>query len=264
MKLPLYQVDAFTQRVFGGNPAAVCPLPEWLEDDLLEAIAEENNLSETAFFVAKDKSYDLRWFTPEAEVDLCGHATLAAAHVIFTHLDYQQLSVEFDTKSGRLTVRREDDAYRLDFPACGSELVTDPTEISAVCEALGLAQQSVYTGADYLLPLETETAVRTLSPDFQAMQSLENRGVVVTAPGIDVDFVSRCFYPKLRVNEDPVTGSAHCQLAPYWANKLSKTELTARQLSARGGEVHCHYDSPRVVLVGSAMDYLSGTITLSR
>ncbi|MDM7859183.1 PhzF family phenazine biosynthesis protein [Alteromonas sp. ASW11-36] len=264
MQLNLFQVDAFTHRLFGGNPAAVCPLSEWLSDDLLQAIAEENNLSETAFFVAKAQSFDLRWFTPEAEVDLCGHATLAAAHVIFKHLNYQQPSVEFDTKSGRLTVSREDDGYSLDFPACGSQLITEPSEISAVCKALGLAKRPIYTGADYLIPLESESAVRALRPDFQAMQSLGNRGVIVTAPGENVDFVSRCFYPKLRVNEDPVTGSAHCQLTPYWADRLGKTELMARQLSARGGEVQCGYDSPRVILVGSAVDYLSGTITLPR
>ncbi|RUO36276.1 PhzF family phenazine biosynthesis protein [Aliidiomarina sanyensis] len=266
MDIKLYQVDAFTERPFGGNPAAVCPLGGWPEDTLLQAIAEENNLSETAFFVPEGAGFRLRWFTPKAEVDLCGHATLATAHVLFARLAYEKPEVTFYTRSGELRVKRVSEGYQMDFPA-SIPLPVDPPQ--ALMVGLGVAPEQVLAAYDYVVVLGSEKEVRELNPDFQTLSELDGRGVLVTAPGEDVDFVSRCFFPKLRVNEDPVTGSAHCELAPYWAERLNKHNLRAKQLSARGGQLQCMVEvneethaAERVLLVGKAVDYLDGMIRL--
>ena len=259
MEIKIYQVDAFADNTFEGNPAAVCPLDEWISDELLQKIAEENNLSETAFFVAEDKGYSLRWFTPEDEVDLCGHATLAAAHVLFQHLGYVKESILFYTKSGTLEVGRSDSGYSMSFPASDPETIDTPAVLE---EALGVVPTKTLVAFDYIVVLDSESQVRSISPDFIKLQTLDYRGVVVTAPGDEVDFVSRCFFPKLRVNEDPVTGSAHCELAPYWAAKLSRNKLIGRQLSQRTRMVQCEVIGDRVILVGNAVDYMSGTVSI--
>ncbi|MGX5915557.1 PhzF family phenazine biosynthesis protein [Aliidiomarina sp. Khilg15.8] len=261
MKLTMYQVDAFTTRVFGGNPAAVLVLDDWLSDAELLAIADENNLSETAFLVASDEAdsdYQLRWFTPAAEVDLCGHATLAAAHVLFAHVGVTQESLRFSTRSGILVVRRGDDnLITMDFPAASLQEVSMP---ASILRGIGVTPLQVYKAYDYIAVLPTEADVRGLKPDFAALRELDGRGVVVTAKGEQCDFVSRCFFPKLRVDEDPVTGSAHCELAPLWAEKLAKKELTGIQLSSREGQINCIVDGSRVQLSGNAVTYLSGEI----
>lgn len=259
MKLDLFQVDAFAERIFEGNPAAVVPLKQWLNDELLLKIAEENNLSETAFLVADGQHYQLRWFTPAAEVDLCGHATLAAAHVVFHHLHQQQSQVRFSTRSGDLVVHRSAQGLMMDFPATMPTPVAEPAAISQV---LGYEAEAVLLGFDHLVVLPTAQHVRDLEPDFSLLKQLDSRGVVFTAPGDDYDCVSRCFYPKLNVPEDPVTGSAHCQLAPYWAKRLNQQVIVARQASTRGGTIRCEMNNGRVRLHGTAMDYLIGTINL--
>ncbi len=259
MKLQLFQVDAFADEVFKGNPAAVVPLDEWLDDDLMRAIANENNLSETAFFVPGSDGYALRWFTPETEVDLCGHATLATAHVLFEHLGFGGEEIAFETRSGELRVRRCDAGLELDFPAIGRREIGIP---SGMQEALGARPRQAFEGDDCMVVFGSAGEVRALSPDFRALARMPGRGVLATAPGDDVDFVSRCFFPKLRVDEDPVTGSAHCQLAPYWAERLDKHQLVARQVSARSGTVRCRVAGERVKLAGSAVDYFEGTICL--
>lgn len=263
MKLKLFQVDAFAEKVFEGNPAAVCPLDEWLDDALLQAIADENNLSETAFLVAKDDHYELRWFTPEAEVDLCGHATLASAHVVFNYLGYSGTEVRFQTRSGFLTVAKQGEQLVMDFPATQPEEITPPAALLAGLSNAGFkAPSKVYAGFDYIAVYDSEADIRALTPDFAKLSELDLRGVLVTAPGEQVDFISRCFFPKLRVNEDPVTGSAHCQLAPLWSQHFNQTRLTARQLSKRGGSLICDVQGERVQLIGSAQDYLQGELTL--
>lgn len=259
MKLTQYQVDAFTRRIFGGNPAAVLPLDTWLPENLLQAIAEENNLSETAFFVPENDGFRLRWFTPVAEVDLCGHATLASAHVLFTHLAHPGDTLRFHTRSGVLTVTREPEGYRMDFPASPPEPCDLP---AALVTALGLTPPCVLRAEDYLVVLEHEQDVRTLTPDMHALSMLDRRGVIVTAPGSDCDFVSRFFAPKFGIPEDPVTGSAHCQLTPYWAGRLGKTDLTAKQISRRGGELGCRLKDDRVEITGQAVTFMEATINL--
>lgn len=259
MNIPIYQVDAFASHVFSGNPAAVCPLANWLDDETLLNIAEENNLSETAFFVANGQEYQLRWFTPAAEVDLCGHATLAAAHVLFKHLDYALPTITFSTRSGNLLVNRNGSGYSIDFPASMPQVTAAP---EALLEGLGVSAKKVMKAYDYIVVVENETTLAALQPDVTRWVELDLRGVVVTAPGDEVDFVSRCFFPKLSVDEDPVTGSAHCELAPYWQHELTKNELVGKQLSARGGIVHCKLDQRRVILTGDAADYMQGSITL--
>ena len=259
MKLNIYQVDAFSENVFEGNPAAVCPLKEWIADNLLQKIAEENNLSETAFFVAEKDGFRLRWFTPEDEVDLCGHATLATAHVIFKHLEHIKESVCFYTKSGELEVSRSSLGYSMSFPATQIKPVEPP---KGLLEAIGVDSAKTLSGFDDIVVLENQAQVQSLSPDFAKLMELESRGVVVTAVGDETDFVSRCFFPKLRVNEDPVTGSAHCELAPYWAGQLNRNNLVGKQLSKRTGVVHCEVVDDRVILSGHAVDYMSGEITI--
>lgn len=259
MELNIYQVDTFSSNLFEGNPAAVCPLDSWLPDVLLQKIAEENNLSETAFFVAEGEVYSLRWFTPENEVDLCGHATLASAHVLFHHLEYQGQRVRFQTKSGELAVEKSESGYSMDFPAALPQKIDAPDNLIT---ALGVEPKEVLSAYDYIVVLNTEQELKAVCPDFNMLTNLDLRGVVITAESTSVDFVSRCFYPKLRVNEDPVTGSAYCQLAPYWSQKLSKATLKAKQLSKRTGIVGCEVIKDRVVLTGNAVDYLKGRITV--
>ncbi len=260
MRLRLFQVDAFTDAVFGGNPAAVCPLDSWLDDDTLQAIAAENNLSETAFLTPANGAYDLRWFTPVAEVDLCGHATLASAHVVFHHLRPGAGQIAFDTRSGRLEVVRHEDALTMDFPALAAEPVALPVDLAA---GLGTAPVAVFADMDYLALFESEAEIRALVPDMGALARLDDRrGIIVSAPGDDADFVSRFFSPRLGVPEDPVTGSAHCMMAPFWAARLGKETLLAHQVSRRGGVLHCTVAGDRVRLTGRAVQYLEGTITV--
>jgi PhzF family phenazine biosynthesis protein len=258
MKIKLYQVDAFANRVFEGNPAAVCPLENWLDDYLLQKIAEENNLSETAFFVQTDNNIQLRWFTPLEEVELCGHATLAAAYILYQYCNYSAPSAIFDTKSGQLVVTKIDHGFSMDFPASILQTVDVP---AALLLGLGKVKaQTILAGFDYVVVLNSAKEVIELSPDFSQWLNLDLRGVVVTAQGTDVDFVSRCFFPKLRVNEDPVTGSAHCELAPYWGKRLGLSVLSGRQLSQRSGLVHCKLIEDRVILIGNAVEFMSGEI----
>lgn len=259
MKLDLYQVDAFSSEAFKGNPAAVCPLERWLPDETMQNIAMENNLSETAFFVENEGRYRLRWFTPETEVDLCGHATLASGHVLFNYSGYEQKIIHFDTNSGELTVEREDDLLKMNFSANPAGEVDLPEGME---QALGIRPVECYQAMDYLLVLDTEQQVRAVSPDFTALKKLDSRGVIITAPGEKVDFVSRFFAPAVGINEDPVTGSAHTTLAPYWSKRLGKNELKARQVSWRGGEMTCIMKGDRVELIGAARMYMTGTIEL--
>lgn len=259
MKLRMFQVDAFAERVFEGNPAAVCPLDAWLDDSLLQAIAEENNLSETAFFVPVGEAFELRWFTPVAEVDLCGHATLASAHVLYRHLGYSKASIRFLTRSGALIVSQSHRGLSMDFPVVPLQPAQAP---EALIAGLGTQPQQVLAAFDYVAVYESEDEVRSLLPDYSQLRLVGLRGVVATAPGEAADFVSRCFFPKLGVNEDPVTGSAHCELAPYWSARLGRSELQARQLSRRGGSVGCTVRGERVLLSGSAVDFMTAEIEL--
>ena len=259
MKIKIYQVDAFASEVFEGNPAAVCPLESWLPDETLQKIAEENNLSETAFFVFENDSFSLRWFTPEDEVDLCGHATLAAAHVIFKHLEYSEQIVKFQTRSGELHVEKSGLDYCMNFPASLPKPTNAPREL---LEGLGVTPKQVLSAFDYVVVLKDEAELKSVNPDFIKLSQVDLRGVIITAQGVNVDFVSRCFFPKLRVNEDPVTGSAHCELAPFWSRELGKTTLIGRQLSNRTGIVNCTLIEDRVELKGRAIDYLEGEISI--
>jgi predicted PhzF superfamily epimerase YddE/YHI9 len=255
--LPIYQVDAFASGVFRGNPAAVCPLESWLADGVMQAIAAENNLSETAFFVPARDGYDLRWFTPTLEVDLCGHATLASAHIVFDRLDEAARTVRFHTRSGALEVARGGDLLVLDFPALPAEPCEPP---AALLEGLGARPREVRRATNYLAVFDTEDAVRALAPDMARLLRLAPHAVIATAPGADVDFVSRFFAPAHGVPEDPVTGSAHCTLTPYWAGRLGKERLHARQVSARGGDLWCTDRGARVAIAGRAVLYMEGTI----
>ncbi len=259
MRLTLFQVDAFTSRVFGGNPAAVVPLETWLPNATLQAIALENNLSETAFFVKEGSGWQLRWFTPTQEVDLCGHATLAAAHVLFDKVSPGMERVEFGSRSGPLAVTREDDWLVLDFPSWPPKPFTPPP---AIDEILGATPREVLASRDWVVVFDSEEQVRELRPDLRRLAQMDTFAVTVTAPGKDVDFVSRFFAPRIGVPEDPVTGSAHCSLVPYWAKRLGRTRLTARQVSARGGELRCEDRGERVHIAGRAVLYLEGHITV--
>lgn len=261
MRIPLYQVDAFTSRLFGGNPAAVCLLEDWLDDRLLQEIAAENNLSETAFLVRNASGFDLRWFTPVTEVALCGHATLASAQVIFALLRWPEETIRFRTRrSGELLVRRREDLLEMDFPTLPANPIAPPATLAQAIPAPALAVLG--SAEDLLVELADEKTVRELQPDFPALAAIACRGVIVTAPGTDCDFVSRFFAPRFGIPEDPVTGSAHCVLVPYWARKLGKTILTARQVSARGGEMHCEECGDRVRIGGRAVVYLEGSISV--
>lgn len=259
MKLKLFQIDVFTDELFAGNPAAVCPLEDWLDEGRLQAIAAENNLSETAFFVHRAGAYELRWFTPTVEVDLCGHATLAAGFVIFNHLDPGRSEIAFETRSGPLMVTRLSEALAMDLPALPPEPCEPPAEL---LEGLGVVPERVLLAANYLAVFDSEAAIVALRPRMAKLGRLENHGVIVTAPGEEVDFVSRFFAPGFGVPEDPVTGSAHCTLVPYWSKRLRRRRLRARQLSARGGEMLCQDRGDWVRLEGRAVQYLEGTITI--
>jgi PhzF family phenazine biosynthesis protein len=259
IQIPFYQVDAFTDQLFGGNPAGVCPLKEWIPDWKMQNIATENNLSETAFFVPENDGYRIRWFTPKVEVDLCGHATLATGHVLFNHLDYPEDLIRLESKSGLLLVKRDQDNLILDFPAADFEKIDPPKKLIS---ALGKEPLEVYHSTDYLVLFSSEKEITNLQPDFQLLSRLNIRGVIVTAPGNEVDFVSRFFAPAVGIDEDPVTGSAHTILAPFWAEKLKKNELTAFQLSERKGKLRCKYLHNRVEIIGKAITYMSGTIYL--
>ena len=259
MKIPMYQVDAFTDRVFGGNPAAVCILESWLDDRILQAIAAENNLSETAYLIERDGFYDLRWFTPKAEIDLAGHPTLASAKVVFDILKPDWAQVRFESSSGPLLVSREGDFLVMDFPARPGNPCYPPLEL---IQGLGAHPQEVYLARDHLAVFETEAQVRAIQPDPAALVNLESMGVIVTAPGEGRDFVSRFFAPKMGILEDPVTGSAHCTLIPYWSHRLGKKELSARQVSERVGELRCRDMGERVSIAGQAVFYMAGHIEI--
>lgn len=265
----IYQVDAFTDQLFGGNPAAVVPLSGWPQDELLQSIASENNLAETAFIVPIDDRWEIRWFTPTAEVALCGHATLAAAHVLFKHLNYAQETISFLTRlSGSLGVSiLEDGRLSMSFPAIA---IVESDRVDEVAAALDCKPVSVWKGNysetefDWVAVYESSSDVARLSPVAMHFAALGSRGVIATSLGDDCDFVSRYFAPEFGIPEDPVTGSAHCLLAPFWAERLNKNVLNARQISARGGKLECRISSNRVELVGQAIDYMKGTISLPK
>lgn len=260
MKLPIYQADAFTDQVFGGNPAAIVPLKKWIPDELMQKIALENNLSETAYFVEQNNRFHIRWFTPAVEVDLCGHATLAAAHILFEELRYEGNKITFDSKSGELSVDRSGTLLTLDFPA------TVPVEADIPPELLTgfniKPETCLKAGEDYFFVFENEETIRNLTPDFGKLKTIKSRGIICTAKGNEVDFVSRFFAPAAGIDEDPVTGSAHTKLAPYWSEKLGKNELEALQISARLGKLKCTLKGSRVLIAGNAISYLKGEITV--
>lgn len=260
MEIPVYQVDAFSSSLFGGNPAAICPLQEWLPDELMQNIAMENNLSETAFLVPVGDHFRIRWFTPKAEVALCGHATLAAAHVLFTELDVKGQEICFHSLSGELRVAKSAAGLQLDFPSQAPEPCEPPL---GLLEALGGEPIDVaFSAEDFIVRYGSEKSIVDLQPDFNKLARTQCRGVAVTAPGDKVDFVSRFFAPAVGINEDPVTGSAHCKLTPLWAERLGKTVMTARQLSARGGELQCELKNDRVLMAGVAVTFLQGMVRL--
>lgn len=250
MEIPYYQIDAFTDRLFSGNPAGVCLLEHWPEDPVLQDIAAEINLSETAFLVSAGSGYELRWFTPKVEVDLCGHATLASAYVLFTFIHPRWRRVDFHTRySGKLSVQREEDLLVMDFPARPPIPCEAPAELS---EILGLPPAAIFQSRDLMAVYNTQEEVHSLQPDFTRLAALDLFAVIATAPGNDCDFVSRFFAPRAGVPEDPVTGSAHCTLVPYWAERLGKNALHARQVSPRGGELFCRLERERVFIGGRA------------
>lgn len=258
MNLILYQVDAFAENVFSGNPAAVVPLKDWLPDETMQKIALENNLSETAFFIPAEKGFHIRWFTPASEVDLCGHATQATAHVLFTHLDYSEEEIQFESRSGILNVKKENEWLTLNFPA---SFVNETAISEKIKEAFSIHPQQCFRGRDDLmLVYQNEEEIKKLKPDFQKINEIDARGIIVTAQSDKFDFVSRFFAPAVGVNEDPVTGSAHTMLIPYWAKKFNKAELTAKQVSTRSGILKCRYLDDRVEIGGKAVTYLTGEI----
>lgn len=258
--MKLYQVDAFAEKLFAGNPAAVCPLEEWLPDELMQKIAMENNLSETAFFVKEDDKYNIRWFTPLLEVKLCGHATLASAHVIFEYLEHGSDTINFNSASGILTVRKENEYLVMNFPTDKIEKTKVPFTI---IEGMGISPIEAYKGvSDYMLIYKDQEQIEKIQPDFMMLSKAAVRGIIITAKGKDCDFVSRFFAPVSGVNEDPVTGSAHTTLIPYWQKVLGKNEMTAIQLSKRQGHLNCKYLNERVEIAGKARTYLIGEIEI--
>ena len=258
--MKLYQVDAFNNELFSGNPAAVIPLDTWISDDLMQNIAEENNLSETVFFVPHGEGYEIRWFTPANEIDLCGHATLAAAHILYSELKFTKTELLFHSKSGELRVTKNGSWYTLNFPSEEIQEVAVPDSLES---ALGSKVQACFKGKWKLVALlENEHIVAGLKPDFGMISKLEAPGIIVTAPGKQVDFVSRFFAPQLGINEDPVTGSAHTLLIPYWAKELNKKKLKAMQISKRKGILNCTYLKDRVEMSGQAITYLIGNINI--
>jgi PhzF family phenazine biosynthesis protein len=257
VRIPIYQVDAFTSTVFRGNPAAVCPLDAWLDDHTLQAIGAENNLAETAFFVPRGKEFELRWFTPTTEVDLCGHATLASAFVLMGRRGVEASPIRFHSRSGPLSVTRDGARYALDFPAMPLRRCDAPAGLE---EALGHPVVETLVARDLVVVMDSEDEVRRVRPGFDRLAAIDHFGIVVTAPGDQVDFVSRFFAPRQGVPEDPATGSSHCELTPFWAERLGKTALRARQLSARGGEFFLRHEGHRVSIAGDATLYMEGVI----
>ncbi len=258
MKLTIYQIDAFAEKVFEGNPAAVIPLENWLPDNVMQQIAMENNLSETAFFIPLANAFHIRWCTPLAEVDLCGHATLASAHVLFNHLNYNEKEISFQSRSGILNVKKEEDLIVLNFPASKLTEIKIPENLKS---AFNIQPEKCFKGRDDLMLIfEKEEDIIKLEPDFQKISGSKTRGIIVTAKSKKFDFVSRFFAPAVGVNEDPVTGSAHTMLIPYWSGELGKSDLTAKQVSARGGILYCKNLGERVEIGGKAVTYMTGEI----
>ncbi|MFO7807071.1 MAG: PhzF family phenazine biosynthesis protein [Candidatus Moraniibacteriota bacterium] len=258
MKLPVYQIDAFTSNVFEGNPAAIVPLEEWITSKLMQKIAMENNLSETAFIVKSGQDYEIRWFTPLCEVDLCGHATLAAAYLVLYLLEPKKDEVTFSSKSGDLNVKKENRMLAINLPSKKNKKIDIPEILS---EALGKKPLEVYESDDLMAIFENEEDIKNLQPDFLKLKEIDTRGIIVTAPGAHVDIVSRFFAPAIGINEDPVTGSAHTKLTPFWSAKTGKKELSAKQLSNRPGKLICRNNEDYVQLLGNARIYLTGEIT---
>jgi PhzF family phenazine biosynthesis protein len=260
MKIPIFQVDAFTSELFKGNPAAVCPLERWLPDNTMQEIAKENNLSETAFFINKNNTFDIRWFTPVSELDLAGHPTLATAHVIIKELNFKLEKIIFKTKIGDiLTVTQKDTLFIMNFPSRPPQLENN---IKSVAEALGKKPKSLLRHRDAVAVFDNEEDIKSISPNMEKLKKLDYPAVIVTAPGNKVDFVSRNFAPKLGIPEDPVTGSAHCELIPYWSKILNKKELFAHQISERGGKLYCTLNEDRVTIGGEAITFLKGKIEI--
>jgi len=257
MKIKYYQIDAFTGELFKGNPGGVCPLDKWIDDGLMQKIAMEANLSETGFFVPRGDDFEIRWFTPAVEVEMCGHDTLACAHVIFNYLDFDRDEIIFHSMSGILKVAQKKDIYYLDFPTDNPRQVDPPREL---IDGLGLKPLEVVKGRDYIALYENESDILSIKPDFKMLAELDALGIAITAQGINSDFVSRFFAPSVGIDEDPVTGSAHTQLIPYWAKKLNREKLHALQLSMRGGELFCELKGNRVIIGGRAVTYLQGEI----
>jgi PhzF family phenazine biosynthesis protein len=262
MKIPIYQADAFTEKLFGGNPAAICILEDWLPDETMQQVAAENNLSETAFLVKDNSHYHIRWFTPGVEVSLCGHATLAAAHILFNQIHHSGDTILFHSKSGILKVNKlADGGLMLDFPANAPKLLKDIPY--GIFEGLGIDSVPVFTTSfDLMLVMSSQKMVESLNPDFKTLATIPCRGIITTAKGDDADFVSRCFYPQSGVDEDPVTGSAHSIMVPYWAEQLGKTKMKAIQLSKRRGYLDCELAGDRVLMSGSAVMYMKGEIEI--
>ncbi|MDG6774599.1 PhzF family phenazine biosynthesis protein [Thiomicrorhabdus sp. ZW0627] len=259
MKLPIYQIDAFAEKAFEGNPAAVCPLKEWLPDSVMQSIAEENNLSETAFFVKTQQGFDIRWFTPVAEVDLCGHATLASAYVIFNILEHKEEEIVFNSKSGELKVSRDEELLVMDFPS------QEPVECEvpeAIKQAFNSQPIECLKSDDYIVVFGSEDEVSSAKPDIQKLNMLDLRGVIITSTSDRFDFVSRFFAPKYGISEDPVTGSAYTQLVPYWSAVLGRNKHHVKQLSKRGGELFCELAGNRVFIAGKAVQYMAGEIEI--
>lgn len=261
MKIPIYQVDAFTDQIFGGNPAAVCPLESWLPTETMQKIAMENSVAETAFFIPLDHGFHIRWFTPEFEMDLCGHATLATAHVLIQHLGYKNHKIKFQSNSGELSVITDGNLLTLDFP---SRMPVPADAPQIILDGVMEKPLEVLKARDYVLVYEDEETIRRIRPNVGVLNqiNIDPGGIIVTAPGKDVDFVSRFFTPQASIFEDPVTGSAHCSLIPFWAERLGKNELTALQVSPRIGKLFCKNAGQRVLISGNAVTYLEGLITI--
>ncbi|MFC2151548.1 PhzF family phenazine biosynthesis protein [Bacteroidota bacterium] len=260
MKIPIYQVDAFTDHIFGGNPAAVCPLKEWLDTDTMQKIAEENNLSETAFYVPKNDFFEIRWFTPKVEINLAGHPTLATAWVIFNELNYSSNNIRFISPlSGELNIEKKDELITMDFPSNKPEPIKEP---KFLVEALGKNPLEILNSRDLLVVYKNQQEIEAIKPDYGLLEKIDTFGIIITAPGEDSDFVSRFFAPRAGINEDPVTGSAHTILIPYWAEKLNKTRMSAIQLSERIGKLQCEYLGNRVKISGTAKLFIKGEIII--
>lgn len=259
MTIPIYQVDAFAEKLFEGNPAAVCPLENWLDDDILQSIATENNLSETAFFVKENNHFNLRWFTPKTEVDLCGHATLASAFVLFNILNFNEEEINFQTQSGLLKVYKKDELIILNFPSYDLK-ITQPTQNLII--AIGKEPIETFFNRDYFLVYENEEDIVSINPNFSELKKINSQGFIITAKGKDCDFVSRYFAPSVGIDEDPVTGSIHTVLIPFWSKRLNKNEMVAKQLSRRKGKLYCKNLGNRVEIAGKAILYLKGEIEI--